>query len=186
VLAEEWWFWVLTGALLIAGLAFSGRYRALAAAGRRAALARRLVEPGAGRRIDTRVGGFGSDLSWLQLLLGAWVAASPWIWGYEDVPGAVATDVVTGTAVIVLTLAGIVFPAFNALTIVAGLWLVLAPWVVGYGDQGGPVGLSDALAGVAISALGLAALSAAAKRIAPGGEMPVGRIRRSRNEPPAT
>ena len=161
------------------------RYRELAAAARRRAVERRLVEPGAGRRIDTRPGGFWSDLSWLSLLLGAWVAPSPWIGCYDDVPGAVATDVVTGGAVIALTLTGIVLPAFNALAIVAGLWLALAPWVVGYGDEGGPVGLSDVIAGIAIAALGVAALSAAARRIVPGGAMPVGRIRRSRNGPPA-
>jgi SPW repeat-containing protein len=184
VLADAWWFWALTGALAGGALLCSGRYRRLAARARRQALERRLVEPGAGRRIDTRPGGFGSDLSLMSLLLGAWVAASPWIWGYDDVPGAVATDVATGAAVIVLTLAGIVLPSFNALTLVAGMWLVLAPWIVGYGDEGGPVGVSDGVAGVLITMLGVAALSAAAKRDAPGGSMPVGRVRRSGDNQP--
>src|SRR4029453_16905690 len=131
------------------------------------------------RHIDTRAGGFWSDLSWISLLLGAWVAASPWIWGYDDVDGAVATDVATGGAVIVLTLAGIVLPPLNALTVLAGTWLVLAPWIVGYGDENGPVGLSDVAAGVAIAALGIAALASAARRVAPGARMPIGRIRDS-------
>ena len=182
VLADNWWFWALTGALVAAAVLWSGRYRALAARIRAVALDRRLVEPGAGGRIDTRAGGFASDLSWLSLLLGAWVAASPWIWGYDDVAGAVAADLVTGGAVIVLTLLGIVFPPLNALTVVAGMWLVLSPWVVGYGDEGGPVGLSDTVAGVLIAALGLAALTAAGNRIAPGGEMPIGRVQRSRDD----
>ncbi len=186
MLADEWWFWALIGALLAAALLRSGSYRALAARIRAVALERRLVEPGAGGRIDTRAGGFGSDLSWLSLLLGAWVAASPWIWGYDDVAGAVAADLVAGGAVIVLTVLGIAFPPLNALTVMAGLWLVLSPWVVGYGDEGGPVGLSDTVAGVAIAALGLAAMTAAGNRITPGAEMPIGRIQRSRNEPPST
>jgi hypothetical protein len=177
-LANDWWFWVLVGGLIAAALACSGRYRRVAARARRAALERRLVEPGGGRRIDVRPGGFWSDLSWMSLLLGFWVSASPWIWGYSEEPGAITTDVVTGGAVVVLTLAGIVFPALNALAILAGLWLVTAPWFVGYGDADGPVGLGDTLAGVLIAALGLAALSAAAKRIAPGPQMPIGRIRR--------
>jgi hypothetical protein len=180
VLADKWWFWALSAVLVALASLGSARYRGLAAKAREVALERRLVEPGSGRRIDTRPGGFWSDLSWLSLLLGVWVAASPWIWGYDDVRGAVAADAVTGTAVVVITLAGVVFPPLNALTLVAGLWLVLAPWIVGYGDEGGPVGLSDTLAGLVIAALGVAALSAAAKRIAPGAPMPIGRVRRSR------
>jgi SPW repeat len=178
VLADKWWFWAITGALAAAAALGSARYRAFVARARAQALARRLVEPGAGRRIDTRPGGFWSELSWLSLLTGAWVVASPWVWGYDDVDGAVTTDVVTGGVVIVLTLAGIAFPPLNALSVVAGLWLVVAPWMVGYGDEGGPVGLSDTLAGVMIAALGLAALTAASKRIVAGGEMPIGRVRR--------
>ncbi len=179
MLADEWWFWALVAVLLCGSALGSGRYRAASARARARALERRLVEPGVGRRVDTRPEGFWSDLSWISLLLGAWVAASPWIWGYEDVPGAVATDVVSGAAVVVLTLAGIVLPPLNALSALAGTWLVLAPWIVGYGDHGGPVGLSDTLAGVMIAALAVAAIAAAAKRVVPGAPMPVGRIRRS-------
>jgi hypothetical protein len=178
VLADKWWFWVITGAVAGAAALGSARYRAIVARAREKALERRLVEPGVGRRIDTRPRGFWSEVSWLSLLIGAWVVASPWIWGYDDVDGAIATDAVTGGVVIALTLVGVAFPPVNALTVVAGLWLVLAPWMVGYGDEGGPVGLSDMLAGVVIAALGLAALTAASKRIVTGGEMPIGRVRR--------
>jgi hypothetical protein len=107
VLADKWWFWVFTAAVVALVSLGSARYRRLAANARELALKRRLVEPGSGRRIDARPGGFWSELSWLSLLLGVWVALSPWIWGYDDVRGAVAADVVTGTAVVVLTLAGI-------------------------------------------------------------------------------
>ena len=182
MLADDWWFWALTCIVVVAAALAGARYRALAAGARGAAQERRLVDPGAGRRVDARAGGFWSDLSWVSLLLGAWVAASPWIWGYDDVDGAIATDVVTGGAVVVLTLAGIVLPPLNALTIVAGLWLVLAPWIGGYGDEGGPVGLSDALAGIVIAALGIAALASASKRLTPGEPMPIGRVRRHSGE----
>jgi SPW repeat len=178
VLADHWWFWALIGLVLGIAALGSGRYRVFAAAARRQALERRLVEAGPGIRVEARPGGFWSDVSWLSLLLGGWVAASPWVWGYDDVHGAVTADVVTGTLVIVLTLAGIVLPPLNALTVLAGLWLVLAPWMVGYGNHGGPVGLSDVIAGVMIAALGVAALAAASRRIAPGAQMPIGRVRR--------
>jgi hypothetical protein len=177
MLADKWWFWVLAGGVMGAAALGSGRYRRLAARARRLAFERRLVEAGPAHRVDPRPGGFWSDLTWVSLLLGAWVMASPWIWGYDDVDGAVTTDVVTGAVVVALTIAGIAIPPLNALTVLAGLWLVLAPWLVGYGSEGGPVGLSDALAGVVIAALGVASLAAAAKRIAPGATMPVGRIR---------
>jgi SPW repeat len=179
VLADHWWFWALIGLVLGVAVLGSGRYRLIAAAARRRALERGLVEPGPGRRVEHRPGGFWSDLSWLSLLLGAWVAASPWVWGYDDVHGAITADVTTGALVIVLTLAGIVLPPLNALTVLAGLWLVLAPWIVGYGDHGGPVGISDAVAGVMIAALGVAALASASRRIAPGAQMPIGRVRRA-------
>jgi hypothetical protein len=86
VLADDWWFWVLVAGVAVGSVAASGRYRSLVARIRGRALARRLVEAGPGRRIDLRPGGFGSDLSWLSLLLGVWVVASPWIWGYADEP----------------------------------------------------------------------------------------------------
>ena len=179
MLSDKWWFWVVVACVLAVGALLSPRYRDLTARVRAQALARRLVEPGSGRRIDTRPGGFWSDTSWLLLLLGAWVAFSPWIWGYDHVHGAIATDVITGGATIVLTAVGIVFPSFNAPTVLAGTWLVIAPWVVGYGNDGGPVGLSDVFAGALIVALALATLAAAAKRVVPGESMPVGRVRRS-------
>jgi SPW repeat len=179
VLADKWWFWLATAvAVGLSGLA-AGRFRSWSASLRRAAVARQVVEAGPGRHLDVRAGGFWSDLSWLSVLLGAWVVASPWIWGYEEAGGAIATDAVTGGAVIGLTLAGVVFPSLNAPSVLAGLWLVLAPWIVGYGNEGGPVGLSDVLAGLAIAALAIAALASATKRIAPGAPMPVGRVRGS-------
>jgi hypothetical protein len=178
VLADHWWLWALTGLVVIGAALGSGGYRRIAASARSRALARGLVEPGQGLRVETAAGGFWSDLSWVSLLLGAWVVASPWIWGYDDVHGAVATDVVTGSMVIVLTLAGVMLPPLNALTIPAGLWLVLSPWVIGYGNEGGPVGISDAVAGMLIAALGIAALASASRRIARGASMPAGRLRR--------
>ena len=89
--------------------------------------------------------------------MGLWVCASPWIWGYDDVDGAIAADLVTGAAIAVVSLAGVVFPALLALNVLAGLWLTTAPWLVGFGTDSGPVGLSDTLAGIATCALALPA-----------------------------
>ena len=178
MLSDDLWFWALIALIAVAAALGSARYRAFAAGVRRAALRRNLIDPGPGQRLDVEAGGFASDLSWLSLLLGAWVLASPWIWGYDDVSGAIATDVITGAAVIAITLASLVFPSLLALNVLAGAWLLLAPWLVGYGNEGGAVGLSDTIAGLAIAALAIAGLSSASKRVGPGTQGPIGRIQR--------
>jgi hypothetical protein len=178
MLSNDWWFWALIALIAAAGALGSARYRAFAAGARRYALERNLIDPGPGRQLDVEAGGFASDLSWISLVLGAWVVASPWIWGYEDASGAIATDAITGSAVLALTLVGLVLPSVMALNVGAGLWLIVAPWFVGYGNEGGPVGLSDTVAGIALAGLAIAGLAAATKRVAPGGTGPIGRLRR--------
>lgn len=175
-LAGHWWFWTLAAAALVAAAALSGRYRSLAARVRSAALRRGLIQLPAGRSLDQAPRGFWADLSWLAIPAGVWVVLGPWTWGYEDVGGAVATDALTGGAVIALALGGTVFPALWSLNLLAGLWLVTAPWLVGYGDANGPVGLSDSITGVLVSALAIASLSVAERALRPGGRA-VGRIR---------
>jgi hypothetical protein len=178
-LAENWWFWLLVAVTLAAAVAFSGRYRTLAAASRRAAVRRGLVELPSGQALRRPSGRFWDDVSWVVLLSGAWVVLGPWTWDYAGTDGAIETDVVTGGLVIVVALAGIVLPALWALELIAGLWLVVAPWLVGYGDANGPVGLNDTGAGVLIFAAAVAALSAAQRslRPSPGGKA-IGRLRR--------
>jgi len=111
------------------------------------------------------------------LLLGLIVCASPWIWGYDEVEGAIAADVVTGCAIAAVALASRAFPALAALNVLAGLWLVTAPWLVGYGTHDGPVGLSDTIAGILVCALSLRKLAAADRRTDAPGPGPVGRVR---------
>jgi hypothetical protein len=176
--AEQWWFWAAMGALVVAIVATEARWRSAAASVRAAALGRRLVTEGAGRAIARGGDGRWSE-PWLPgLVVGVWVCASPWIWGYEDVEGAIAADVVTGTAIAVVSLAGVVFPALLALNVLAGLWLTTAPWLVGFGTDSGPVGLSDSLAGVATGALALRGMTAATRRLRSAEPGPIGRVPR--------
>lgn len=177
-LSDNWWFWLLVVAALAAAVGFSRRYRSLAAAARRGAVRRGLVELPSGRALRQPSGSFWDDLSWLALLAGIWVLLGPWTWGYDGAAGAIETDVASGTLVMVIALAAIVFPALWTLDMIAGLWLVLAPWIVGYGDANGPVGLSDTLAGALIFAVAIAALSAAQRALRPsGGGRAIGRLR---------
>jgi hypothetical protein len=177
--AGHWWFWVAVAALAAGSLALGRAYPAFAARTRRAALDRGLVSLPAGQRLARARPRRWSDLSWLAIPVGLWVGCSPWIWGYDDASGAIATDVVTALAIIAVGLAAIVFPALLALELVAGLWLVMAAWLVGFGDAAGPVGISDTLAGVVLCAAvvsGLASAERSALTARGGGG--VGRVRR--------
>src|SRR5688500_1660985 len=101
-LYEEWWLWALLGAAIGAAVALEPAYRRWAARARESALRRRLLAPGAGVRVSTAPGARGSEVSLPSLLVAAWVVASPWVWGYADVDGATACDVITGSAVAIL------------------------------------------------------------------------------------
>ena len=177
-LYEEWWWWALVGAAVLGAVAVEPAYRRATARARESALRRRLVEPGPGARVSTEVGTRWSEVSLPSLVVAAWVVASPWIWGYADVDGAVTCDVVTGGLMAVLAAASVLFPALLALNVLAGLWLVTAPWLVGFGTDGGPVGLSDVIAGLVICALALRGLSEAGRRLNVGQSGPIGRVRR--------
>jgi hypothetical protein len=176
-LADEWWYWLVVAGVILGAVAFSGRYRALAASARAGAVRRRLVELPAGRSIRSRPAGFWSDVSWIALAAGVWVVLAPWTWGYDDADGAIATDVVTGGIVIALTLAAIIFPGLWALVLFAGAWLLIAPWIVGYGDAHGAVGISDTAAGFVICVVAVICLAASQRAVRPGDARAIGRIR---------
>jgi hypothetical protein len=176
-LAGRWWFWAIVAALAGAMIAFGRRYPELAARARRAAVERGLVSMPSGQRLGSTAGGF-PDLSWLALPVALWVIAAPWIWGYEDASGAIATDVATGAVVVMVALAAVVFPALFSLVLVAGLWLVLAPWIVGYGDANGPVGLNDVVAGILLCVPAVSGLAAAERQALTSRGGGTGRVRR--------
>jgi hypothetical protein len=183
--AESPWFWLAAVAVLGVAAAASGPYRRLALRVRRAAVRRGAVSLPPGRDLRADPVGGAPDLSWLAYLVALWVAVGPWTWGYDDVAGAVTTDLVTGGCVALLALGAILLPALWALETLAGLWLVTAPWVVGYGDANGPVGLSDSLAGVVLIVAALSGLGAASRSLRPGSPGALGRTRsRDHRKPP--
>ncbi len=125
-LATHWWFWCLAAAFAAGSLVLSRRYPELVLRARRLALHRRLVEVGPGQALRPPSSA-GHDPSWLVFPLALWLGASPWIWGYDGEPGAIASDLVTAAAVLLVALAAIVLPALWTLeTLVAIAALVAA------------------------------------------------------------
>jgi hypothetical protein len=169
MLADDWAFWVLAAVIVVSAAAVSPRYPQSVQRARRWAVRRGLISLPTGQRLAARAPRAWSEPGWLGFLLGAWVVLGPWIWGYSDAAGAVATDAITGGVVITIALLGILFPAVWALNLLAGLWLMTAPWLVGYGSEGGPVGLSDTAAGLALSVIAVVTLATAERALATGG-----------------
>ena len=175
-IAGEWWFWVLAALLLGCSAALGRRYPGLVLRARRAAVARGLVRLGPAQRLGPASGTV--DLSWLVFPAAVWVAASPWIWGYHDSGDAIAADLSSAAALLVLGLVAVVLPSLWALVLLPGLWLVLAPWLLGYGDADGPVGLSDTIAGLVVCLGAISGLRAAERQAIPNRGGGVGRVRR--------
>ncbi|MBO9680843.1 SPW repeat protein [Paenacidovorax monticola] len=70
----------------------------------------------------------------LNALLGAWLALSPWVLGYQDQMTPTANGVVIGLALIAAALGAIFMPrAWEEWSEgVLGLWMIVSPWVLGF------------------------------------------------------
>jgi hypothetical protein len=162
-LADHWWFWALVAVALVPVVALARRWDEVVLRTRRWAVARGLVSLAPGQALSGSA--HVRDPSWLAIPIAVWVGAGPWIWGYDDSPGAVASAIATAAVVLALALGGVVFPALWAVELLAAAWLTIAPWLIGYGTESGPVGLSDTACGVLLLIVSLGALSAAERRL---------------------
>jgi len=166
-LAGQWWFWALAATALVPLALLARRWPGILLRARRWALSRRLLSLAPGQTLSGPSG--ARDPSWLALPIALWVGAGPWVWGYDDSGEAVTSALVSGAAVLLIAIPGIVFPALWALELMVASWLLVAPWLVGYGNDGGPVGLSDTASGLLLSAVAIATLSGAERRVRAGG-----------------
>lgn len=62
----------------------------------------------------------------------AWIAISPWVWGFSDGDSAVANHVslVFGFGPLAILIANLRPAAF--VTLLGGVWLAISPWLLGY------------------------------------------------------
>lgn len=70
----------------------------------------------------------------LNLILGLWVIASPWVLGFTDVQYAPANAVVIGIVIAVMAVWALVsFHEWEEwVNVFLGLWLVATPWLFGF------------------------------------------------------
>src|SRR2546429_7139875 len=73
----------------------------------------------------------------INVLLGAWLAVSPWVLGSQDQMAPTANGVVIGLALIAAALGAIFMPrAWEEWTEgLLGLWMGISPWVLGFAGQ---------------------------------------------------
>jgi hypothetical protein len=76
---------------------------------------------------------------WVDMVLGVWLAVSPWILGFSDSdPAATRNALIVGIAVAALS--AITFLAYSVIEewvdVVLGLWLIASPWIVSGAGNG--------------------------------------------------
>jgi hypothetical protein len=99
--------------------------------------------------------------SGINLVIGAWLVASPWIFGYPMVP-ACWNSVVVGALICLIGISRVVSlvgPALARVSTVLGLWTIASPWIFGYGT-GEPAQWNSVAVGIAVTLLSLRSASA--------------------------
>ncbi len=92
--------------------------------------------------------------SGINLLLGCWLVASPWIFNYA-VSSAGWNSVAAGVVVFIIAvnrLSALVGPALARVNLVLGLWTIASPWIFGYA-AGEPAMWNSVAVGIAITLL---------------------------------
>ena len=78
---------------------------------------------------------------WVDMVLGAWLAISPWILGFTDSDGATRNALIVGIAIAVLS--GSTFLIYNVIEewidVILGIWLIVSPWVLSSSGNGSVV-----------------------------------------------
>ena len=104
--------------------------------------------------------------SGINLVLGAWLIASPWIFGYSTIDAAAWDSVVVGAIILIIGLTRVVSlvgPALARVNIVLGLWTIASPWIFGYA-AGGPAMWNSVAVGVVVTLLALLSANATVLR----------------------
>lgn len=73
----------------------------------------------------------------LNALLGAWLALSPWVLGFQHQMAPTASGVIVGLALIAASLGAVFMPrAWEEWSqAILGLWMIVSPWVLDFSSQ---------------------------------------------------
>ena len=73
----------------------------------------------------------------LNALLGAWLALSPWVLGFQHEMAPTASGMIAGLALIAASLGAMFVPrAWEEWSQAGlGLWMIVSPWVLGFSSQ---------------------------------------------------
>jgi hypothetical protein len=72
---------------------------------------------------------------WLNMLLGAWLFASPWLLKYaDDLPRAAWSAWISGAAIVLFAAFALYIPkaAEEIVNALLGVWVAVSPWVLGF------------------------------------------------------
>lgn len=106
--------------------------------------------------------------SWINVLIGAWLIASPWILGFTDW-AATSNHVLFGFLIALLAAPSAVIASrvhtFSWMNAVFGGWLLLSPWLLGYADDGA-AGVNSMVAGIVVAIFALLRVGGRSRRSA--------------------
>jgi hypothetical protein len=103
--------------------------------------------------------------SGINLVLGAWLFASAWIFIYGTASGA-WNGVAAGAVIFIIGLtrvASLVGPLLARVNVVLGLWTIASPWVFGYSAEA-PAMWNSIAVGIAVTLLALWSANATVSR----------------------
>jgi len=99
---------------------------------------------------------------WMNLILGLWMIASPWILGFEGAANPVVWSAwILGAAIVVFAGLAVYMPRAweEALNIILGIALSVSPWALGFADQPTPT-TNAVVVGLFVIAFGVWAMLA--------------------------
>lgn len=92
----------------------------------------------------------------VNALLGVWLAVSPWLVSYQEIPSPTANAVLVGVALVCAAVGAAIVPRAweEWIECALGAWLVISPWIIGFGMHRAAM-LTAVITGAVIVALAL-------------------------------
>lgn len=96
---------------------------------------------------------------WVNIILGAWMVASPWVLNFTDNLVASRSAWVLGAAILLFAAIAVYMPKAweEAVNIILGICLLLSPWVLGFTEHENATA-NAAIVGILVVAFGVWAM----------------------------